>query len=77
MIRKKFNPGDRVVYPHPTAVRGTVIKMVLQPHHSGVCSGQIYYPLVILDNAEEVLDEQDAFWLESDYDHTFTHTLGA
>ena len=70
--RAKFNPGDRVVYtsfggPY-RAIGGTVIEVSLQPHHSGVWSGVNYYLLVILDTAEEVLDEQGAFYLESEYD---------
>ena len=70
--RPKFNPGDRVVYtsfggPY-RAIGGTVMEVSLQPHHSGVWSGVNYYLLVILDTAEEVLDEQGAFYLESEYD---------
>ena len=71
-ITPKFKPGDRVVYtsfggPYK-AIGGTVIKMSFQPHHSGRWSGQNYYLLVILDTAEEVFDEQDVFYLESEYD---------
>ena len=71
MSGPKFKPGDRVVYTSwevgHLAVGGTVIEVSLQPHHSGVWSGVNYYLLVILDTAEEVLDEHGLFYLESEY----------
>ena len=68
----KFEPGDRVVYrswDHPSeGVGGTVIEVSAQPHHSGVYPGVNFFLLVILDTAEEILDEHAAFWHEEDYD---------
>ena len=68
----KFKPGDRVVYiswDHPSeGVGGTVIEVSISPHHSGVWSGPNFFLLVILDSAEEVLDEAALFWHEAQYD---------
>lgn len=75
MTKSKFKPGDRVVYTCTSssrgslkAIGGTVIEVSMQPHHSGVWSGVNYYLRVILDTAEEILDEHGLFWLESEYD---------
>ena len=72
MTKSKFKPGDRVVYNSwgkvQRIIAGTVIEVSAQPHHSGVWSGVNYYLLVILDTAEEVLDEHGLFQLESEYD---------
>ena len=71
-MNKPFKPGDRVVYSawnHPSeGVGGTVIEVSAKPHHSGVWSGANYYLLVILDTAEEILDESACFWHEGEYD---------
>ena len=71
-MAKPFKPGDRVVYrswDHPSeGIGGTVIEVSAQPHHSGVYSGVNFFLLVILDTAEEILDEHAAFWHEEDYD---------
>ena len=71
MTKSKFKPGDRVVYTSwekgHQAIGGTVIEVSARPHHNGVWSGINYYLLVILDTAEEVLDEHGLFYLESEY----------
>ena len=71
--RRKFNPGDRVIYTSwNTAIRGlggTVIEVRDVPHHSGLYPyGTAYHLLVILDTAEEILEEHGFFFLESEYD---------
>ena len=70
--QSKFKPGDRVVYTSwregHQAIGGTVIEVSMQPHHSGVWSGVNYFLLVILDTAEEILDEHGMFYHESEYD---------
>ena len=72
MTKSKFKPGDRVVYSswnddYPD-IGGTVMEVSARPHHSGVWSGVNFYLLVILDTAEEILDEHGMFYLESEYD---------
>ena len=72
MTQSKCKPGDRVVYTSwnndGTAIGGTVIEVSARPHHSGVYSGVNYYLLVILDTAEEILDEHGLFYFEGEYD---------
>lgn len=67
----KFKPGDRVVYTewdHPfSGIGGTVIEVSMRPYHSGVGSSVNYYLLVILDTAEEILDEDVCFHHEKNY----------
>ena len=68
----KFKPGDRIVYTsfggEYRAIGGTVIEVEERPHPSGVFPGVNWYLHVILDTAQEVHDEQAAFYLESEYD---------
>ena len=71
-MNKPFKPGDRVVHtgwnsPHE-GIGGTVIEVSMNPHHSGTFGGPSYYLLVILDTAEEILDEAAIFQHESNYD---------
>ena len=40
----------------------------MMPHPSGTFAGVAYYLLVILDTAEEILDEAAIFQHEIDYD---------
>mgnify|MGYP005671457585 CR=1 FL=1 len=71
MTKSKFNPGDRVVYTSwddtVHGISGTVIEVREVPHHSGIFSGIAYHLVVILDTAEEILDEHGVFHLESEY----------
>ena len=71
MTRSKFNPGDRVVYTSWNdafhGVGGTVLEVREVPHHSGIFSGIAYHLRVMLDTAEEVVDEHGVFYLESEY----------
>ena len=64
-----FNPGDRVVYTpfgHPLeGHKGTV--MEVSTHDDEAIFTTSYYLLVILDTAEEVLDEACAFVHEKDW----------
>lgn len=69
--KSKFKKGDRVVCTSWNApyegVGGTVMEVSWQPHPSGVFSAPMFYLLVILDTAEEVLEEAACFELEPDY----------
>ena len=73
MNESKFKVGDRVVYTPfgdpREGVAGTVMEVSAEPHHSGVWSGTNYYLLVILDTAEEILDEHAVFQHEKDYEN--------
>ncbi len=71
-MNRQFKVGDRVVYTAWGApyegIGGTVIEVSREPHHSGTFNGPSYYLLVILDTAEEILDEAAIFQHEEDYD---------
>ena len=70
-MSSKFKPGDRVIYTewgHPSeGIGGTVIEVSVHSY-SRAKSGINYYLLVILDTAEEILDEHVCFYLEDEYD---------
>lgn len=72
MKKVPFKRGDRVVHTKwgaPTeGVAGTVMEVSTRPHHH--IRGSSYFLLVILDTAEEILDELALFQLEDDYDPT-------
>ena len=71
-MNKPFKPGDRVVHTGWNStyegVGGTVMEVSMMPHPSGTFAGVAYYLLVILDTAEEILDEAAIFQHEVDYD---------
>ena len=64
-----FKPGDRVVYTpfgHPLeGHQGTV--MEVSTHDDEAVFNASYYLLVILDSAEEILDEACTFVPEEDF----------
>ena len=64
-----FKPGDRVVYTpfgHPLeGHQGTVIEV--STHDDEAVFNASYYLLVILDSAEEILDEACTFVPEEDF----------
>lgn len=70
-MAKPFKEGDRVVHigwsSRYEGIGGTVMEVRTGPHPSGVFNAPAVWLFVILDTAEEVLDEAAIFQHESDY----------